>query len=272
MNDNQEKESVFPNQKTVYGPVYSWRFGYSLGIDPIFNISTCSFNCIYCQLGNIQNITNKKEIFVETEKVIADFSEILQKNISFDVITFSGSGEPTLAKNLKEMALGIKKLSKKSPLYILTNATLIGDPLVNDALNIFDKVIVKIDCADEEKFQLVNRPAKGITLQGIVENIKNFKQQFNGEIEVQTMFMPLNKNDIVDLAKILKEINPNVVQLNTPKRPYPLSWHRENRGNHQLIFDYDVRELKKVSEEESLDIEAELKKLTGLEILSIYKK
>ncbi|MEK6624776.1 MAG: radical SAM protein, partial [Bdellovibrionota bacterium] len=35
--------------QTVYGPVKSWRFGQSLGIDPIFHVSTCSFNCIYCQ-------------------------------------------------------------------------------------------------------------------------------------------------------------------------------------------------------------------------------
>ncbi len=39
---------------SVYGPVASWRFGSSLGIDPIGLVSTCSFNCAYCQLGEDQ--------------------------------------------------------------------------------------------------------------------------------------------------------------------------------------------------------------------------
>ncbi|MHC1586646.1 MAG: radical SAM protein, partial [Candidatus Hecatellaceae archaeon] len=37
--------------KAVYGPVASWRLGLSLGIDPILPPKTCSFNCVYCQLG-----------------------------------------------------------------------------------------------------------------------------------------------------------------------------------------------------------------------------
>jgi wyosine [tRNA(Phe)-imidazoG37] synthetase (radical SAM superfamily) len=39
---------------SVYAPVASWRFGSSLGIDPIGLVSTCSFNCAYCQLGEIE--------------------------------------------------------------------------------------------------------------------------------------------------------------------------------------------------------------------------
>ncbi|MGK7944070.1 MAG: radical SAM protein, partial [Microcystaceae cyanobacterium] len=42
---------ITENFLTVYGPVTSWRYGRSLGIDPIGSLSTCSFNCVYCQLG-----------------------------------------------------------------------------------------------------------------------------------------------------------------------------------------------------------------------------
>jgi len=35
----------------IYGPVASWRLGKSLGIDLISREKTCSFDCIYCQLG-----------------------------------------------------------------------------------------------------------------------------------------------------------------------------------------------------------------------------
>ncbi len=36
----------------IYGPVPSWRLGKSLGIDLLSTQGkTCSFDCVYCQLG-----------------------------------------------------------------------------------------------------------------------------------------------------------------------------------------------------------------------------
>ena len=42
-----------PRESTIYGPVDSWRFGKSLGVDLIVQTSICSYNCVYCQLGSI---------------------------------------------------------------------------------------------------------------------------------------------------------------------------------------------------------------------------
>ncbi|MFX3675398.1 MAG: radical SAM protein [bacterium] len=263
--------SHFPNAKTVYGPVKSWRFGLSLGIDPIFETSTCSFNCVYCQLGQIQDITSKHKVYVATERVLSDFKEILDAGTKIDVLTYSGSGEPTLAANLKEMIKGIRLIAPKLPQYILTNATELHVPAVREALKLLDKVIVKIDAADEELFSRVNRPAKGITLKSVLAGIHQFKSEYGGEIEVQSMFMPMNDKEFDDYATIIKEINPVAVQLNTPKRPYPLSWHRENRGNHEGIFDYEVRELKVITPDRAKEIETRLTEATGLKILSVYR-
>lgn len=263
--------SFFPNAKTVYGPVKSWRFGLSLGIDPIFETSTCSFNCVYCQLGQIQDITNKHKVYVATERVLNDFKEVLAAGTKIDVITYSGSGEPTLAQNLEEMIDGIRALAPSIPQYILTNATELNDPNVRQALLKLDKVIVKIDAADEGLFNRVNRPASGITLKQVIAGIIEFKKIYRGEIEVQSMFMPMNDRELESYAEILKSIAPNAVQLNTPKRPYPLSWHRENRGNHEGIFDYEVRELKVISPDRAKELETRLTELTGLTILSVYR-
>ena len=233
---------------TVYGPVKSWRFGQSLGIDPIFHVSTCSFNCIYCQLGSIVNVTKEHKEYVATEQVLRDFEQVLKRGDKIDVITYSGSGEPTLASNLE-----------------------IGSPEVQSALRLLDKVIVKIDAAREEIFQKVNRPAPGITLQTVIENILQFKKSFHGQLEVQTMFMPINsQGELEALAKILKQIGPTVVQLNTPKRPYPMEWQRENRGNHGGVFHCQVREIKGITEDDARRFERELAALTGLPILSVY--
>ena len=37
-------------QRYLFGPVHSRRLGLSLGID-VVPMKTCTFNCIYCQLG-----------------------------------------------------------------------------------------------------------------------------------------------------------------------------------------------------------------------------
>ena len=264
-------DDIFPNSKTVYGPVSSWRFGASLGIDPIFEVSTCSFNCIYCQLGNIQRVTSEIKIYVPTEKVLEDFQESLKKNEKIDVITYSGSGEPTLAKNLGEIIKGIRKIAPSIPQYILTNATLLNNPSVVENLNLLDKVILKLDAGSEEVFQLINRPDKDITLNGIIQGILNFKKQYKGSIEVQTMFMPINYEDLESLANILKKIGPELVQLNTPKRAYPLSWERENRGNHLGIHLHKTANLRIISEKEASDIETKLAEMTGLKFLSVYR-
>jgi wyosine [tRNA(Phe)-imidazoG37] synthetase (radical SAM superfamily) len=270
--ENKETEAIhFNNKATVYGPVKSWRFGQSLGIDPIYITSTCSFNCFYCQLGQIQNITTEWKEYVPTQKVIDDLSNLLKQGTPIDVITYSGSGEPTLASNLGDLIKEVRKLTPKTPQYILTNATELHRPEVRKNLMDLDKIIVKLDAGTEELFQRMNRPAKGVSLEKVMEGILKLKEEYSGSIEVQSMFLPFNQVEIDSLAKLLQKIQPELVQLNTPKRPYPLSWHRENRGNHKLIFDYETRVLKGLTPDQAKELETQLKEKTGLEFTSIYR-
>ena len=269
MKDKIKEKKFFDNNKTVYGPVKSWRFGQSLGIDPIFHLSTCSFNCIYCQLGHIQDITNKIDIYVKTSKVLQDYRQILQKKIPFDVITHSGSGEPTLAANLGKIVDGIRRLSPGVPQFILTNGTeLVQDEVIRNVINL-DKIIVKLDASDEQTFQLINRPAAGITLQRVLEGVEKLKAHYSGDIEVQSMFMPFNLKHLEDFAAILLQIAPKAVQINTPKRPWPTQWHRENRGNHKEIYDYKTKKLKTIPSDTACELQTRLEQLTKLNILSV---
>ena len=263
------KEKVFQISQTVYGPVKSWRFGQSLGIDPLFYTSTCSFNCLYCQLGHIQNITTELKVYVPTEKVLNDYRKVANPH-KINVIMYSGSGEPTLAKNLGDISQEIKQLSPQIPQAILTNAVHLGDPQVQENLQLMDKVIIKLDAPNNKLLQTINRPAPGVTLEKIIQGIQSFKKHYSGDIEVQIMFMPLNKNTIDELCTLLREIGPSQIQLNTPQRAYPLQWHRENRGNHLEIYDHETRTLKTVSPEEAKAIEQSIHSKMGLPVLSIF--
>ena len=270
MLDKEKEAELFPNKKTVYGPVKSWRLGLSLGIDPIFHTSTCSYNCIYCQLGQIQNITQEIKEYVPTQKVLEDFQEVMLKHPKIDAATYSGSGEPTLAKNIDQMIQGIRDLAPNVQQVILTNGTELHQKEVRQRLMGLDRIIFKLDASNERHFQLVNRPAPGVSFQNIVKAAKKVRQEFQGIFEIQSMFMPLNAKATEELATLFKAIQPDVIQLNTPKRPYPLSWHRENRGNHEKIYDYETRELKTVTPQEAQRIRETIQNITGIEVTSIY--
>ncbi|MEW6235845.1 MAG: radical SAM protein [Candidatus Omnitrophota bacterium] len=254
---------------TIYGPVLSWRVGLSLGVDLILETSVCSFNCIYCQLGKIQRITNERKLFVPTDRILRDFCASRWREA--DIITYSGSGEPTLAMNLGECAREIGKIAS-IPQLTLTNGTLLDHPAVMEDLRVMDKVFVKLDAGEEEMFQRINRPVKGISLAKIIENIRIFRQKYDGYFGIQIMFLPANLSQRERLAQILLEIQPDEAQLNTPKRPYPKHWHVSSRGGHnEELREYDSVPLRTISVEEAHSVEDYLRRETGLKIVSVYK-
>lgn len=249
---------------TVYGPVQSWRVGKSLGIDLLYVNSICSFRCVYCQLGKINEHTLERKIYVPTEKVIADLSASLWQEA--DVITFSGNGEPTLAANLGEVIQQIKTFTGK-PIVVLTNATLLNDPAVRNDLQGADKIFCKLDAATDRTLQLTDRPVAGITIRSIAEGIKMLRKEYKGHLAIQTMLLPVNENDATALAALLNEIRPDEVQLNTPSRPVPREWIFESRGNHEASFE-NATKLRVPSQEKLAEIKQQLQQQTGLEIIT----
>jgi wyosine [tRNA(Phe)-imidazoG37] synthetase (radical SAM superfamily) len=250
----------------VYGPVRSWRFGSSLGLDLLLHSSICSFNCIYCQLGDIQVKTLERKIYVPTDKVERDLR--LSDWEQADRITLSGSGEPTLALNLGEVIHCVKEYTKK-PVMVL-NATTLNDPAVQRALQEADEVACKLDAATEVVFQRMNRPVPGVTLASVVQGITAFKASgYSGKLSLQCMFMPSNEEDVEALTSLIAAIEPDEVQLNTPKRPYPLEWVLDSRGNHTEAL-VESRRLRLIEQEQALTIETLLRSKTSVPILSIY--
>lgn len=259
------------NKSSIYGPLDSWRYGKSLGVDLIMDPSTCSFNCTYCQLGFIQRITTRCKVYVPTQKVIEDF-KASNWHLA-DVITFSGSGEPTLASNIGDVITEIKKITS-TKIIILTNGTLLNDSILRKDIANADLISVKLDAPDDKTLQAINRPAYEINLNLILEGIQKLKQTYKGNLQVQIMFMPQNKNKINELAKLLNEIKPDEVALNTPTRPYPSGWDIITRGAHgedAKKIKYSTKPLKQLTKEEITDIENKLNELTGLKIISVYR-
>lgn len=204
--------------KIVYGPVSSWRLGKSLGVDLICSEKKiCSFDCIYCQLGKQYKKTAKRKNFISIEELDKEVIEVL-RIVSPDVITFSGTGEPTIAKNLDQAIRTIRNITN-IPLAILTNSTLLNDRNVVESLCMLDVVVAKLDASNEKLFQEINQPADNISFKKTFESIKNFGNTYSGKLDIQTMFMKNNIEYVEEIANTVSEIEPNEVQINTPLRP-----------------------------------------------------
>ncbi|MDD5618476.1 MAG: radical SAM protein [Candidatus Omnitrophica bacterium] len=202
--------------KYIYGPVPSWRLGSSLGIDLLSQEEKiCNFDCVYCQLGPIKKYTVERKIYVPVEKVIGELGKLPDTNI--DYITFSGRGEPTLAANLGE-AIKAVRLSRKEPIAVLTNSSLMGIDEVRKELVLADFVVAKLDAYSLEFLQEINRSAKGIEFGSILDGIKKFKKDYNGKLALQIMFIENNRQDVNKYIYLTNYIKPDEVQVNTPLR------------------------------------------------------
>jgi wyosine [tRNA(Phe)-imidazoG37] synthetase (radical SAM superfamily) len=251
---------------SVYGPVRSWRYGRSLGIDPIGTISTCSFHCVYCQLGAIERLQLHREVFLPTERILEDLEHFMTGKV--DCITLSGSGEPTLALNLGDILRKVKLLTQK-PIVVLTNGTLLGDRQVRQELGLADRVAVKLDAVTEENLQRIDRPIAPLTLGEILPGIEAFRREYGGELAIQTMILsPWDEKTRKQYIETLTRLQPAEIQLNTPSRPKPVDRQLDGRGNHapEETRPYAVRQIKCVSKEVLQSLGAEIERLTSFRV------
>ncbi len=254
----------------VYGPVSSWRYGRSLGVDPIGEISTCSFNCVYCQLGEIEDITRNRTIYVPTSQILAELQQFAPWDV--DVITLSGSGEPTLAANLGEILTSIQTLTAR-PTLVLTNGTTLIDPLVRLELVKADQVSLKLDAVSAEGLRRVNRPVTDVNFPDLLAGIQHFCSEYPGKLGIQTMILsPWNEQMKAEYIQFIQTLTPTEIQLNTPTRPKPLKRQLDGRGNHSSSEErsYEVRQFKCVSPEVILTFADEIQQQTGIPVRTVH--
>jgi wyosine [tRNA(Phe)-imidazoG37] synthetase (radical SAM superfamily) len=250
---------------TIYGPVDSWRLGRSLGVDVLCADSICSFECVYCQLGKINRVTTAREVFVSTAKILEDLHNSDWQQA--DVITFSGSGEPTLAANLGEVIEKIKHLTRK-PIVVLTNSTLLYQPEVRRELQHADKIFCKLDAWSDPVLRRIDRPPAGISLESIISGIIDLRREFAGFLAIQTMILRMpDEFEIEKLAEIYRVIQPDEVQINLPTRAIPHEYFTETRGN-AVAPQPGFTQIKTIPKDKLENIRAKLSRLTKLPIIT----
>lgn len=225
--------------KRVFGPVLSKRLGNSLGIDVIPH-KTCSYNCIYCQLGSEENTITDLTNYYSVDEIIYELKEALLNNKNIDYITFTGSGEPTLYKDLKKLIYEIKQITD-IPVCIITNGSLLYKQEMRSNLLLADLIIPSLDAGNEETFKLIDNPNKEIDFDKMVEGLIEFKKVFKGEYWLEIFLLKDindNEDELDDIIKIVKKINPDRIQLITATR-------RVANEKAKALTDEELKKIKK---------------------------
>ena len=202
----------------IFGPVPSRRLGRSLGVD-LVPFKTCTYDCIYCQLGRTTRKTTTRKEWVPLEDVLDELDTKLSSEP--DYVTLSGSGEPTLFSRLAELIERIKAMTRV-PVAVLTNGSLLWDEDVRRQLMQADLVVPSLDAGDEAMFRLVNRPAENISFEQTFDGLVDFRREFRGEYWLEVFVIGAYTaipDELAKLAKCVERIRPDRVQLNTVTRP-----------------------------------------------------
>lgn len=182
---------------------------------------TCNYSCIYCQLGRTNHMTNNREMFYPVNDIITELKAVLKNDISFDIITIVGEGEPTLYLGLGDLIIKIKALTNKA-VAIITNGALLYDSSVRSELLNADIVLPTFDAYDQESFQKINRPHGSIKFNQVFEGLQLFSKEYKGKLWVEMMFLhDINdsENSIKKYKQMLSAIVYDRLYLNTPVRP-----------------------------------------------------
>ena len=237
--------------KYVFGPVPSRRLGLSLGVD-LVPFKTCTYNCVYCQLGLTPDSTAERREYVPLDEVVAEIGRKLAAGTAPDYITLSGSGEPTLYSRIGELVLAVKRITDVS-LAVITNSSLLWDKDIQGALLPVDLVVPSLDAGDAQMFKRINRAHQGVDFEKMVAGLVEFSKRFSNRLWLEVFLLgglTDTESEVKKIVSHVDKIKPDKIQLNTVSRPpaessalaVPLEKMQEFAGlfgeNVEVIADY----------------------------------
>lgn len=212
----------------AFGPVPSRRLGRSLGINNV-PAKTCSYSCVYCQLGPTEGTQCRRRAFFAPEEVAGAVGErvarLRARGEKIDYLTFVPDGEPTLDSGLAREIELLQPLGL--PIAVISNASLISQPAVRDALARADWVSLKVDAADETVWRRVNRPDPALRHEEILTGLGIFARDYGGTLVSETMLVDGVNDDercLAETAALLAGLAPATAYILVPTRPTAEPW------------------------------------------------
>lgn len=214
----------------AFGPVPSRRLGRSLGINNI-PAKTCSYACIYCQVGGTTRMQADRLTCYQPEDIFGAVQGRVEKvraaSEQIDYLAFVPDGEPTLDINLGETIHWLRGIGLS--IGVITNSSLLWREDVREELAGANWVSLKIDAVAEKVWRKVNRPHKELRLSTILEGVTAFANRFSGKLVTETMLVGGVNDQVEDLcglADFLGRLDPQAAYLSIPTRPPAVGWVR----------------------------------------------
>ncbi|NLA73962.1 MAG: radical SAM protein [Deltaproteobacteria bacterium] len=244
----------------IFGPVPSRRLGLSLGID-LVPCKRCSYNCIYCEVGKTTDLTTEPLSFIDIPETIKELEEIIS-NTPPDIITLAGSGEPTLNLDMGSLISSIKRVTK-IPLALLTNGSLLFREEIRERCRGLDIILPTLSSVFKKTYEKIHRPHPDLDPEKIIYGLREMRREFKKEYYLEVILLKgINdsEEELSGLKKVIMDIGPDRVQLNTVVRPpaeagaLPLSRERLEEikryfgGNTEIIAPSTVKARGKISD------------------------
>ncbi|MBW1705850.1 MAG: radical SAM protein [Deltaproteobacteria bacterium] len=203
----------------VFGPVPSRRLGLSLGVD-LIPPKTCTFDCLYCEVGRTTSKTIEPGPFVPFREVVYEIEKKLMKTEP-DAVTLAGSGEPTLYSRINEVIDSIKEITEIK-VALLTNGSLFWKEEIRRRVLKADIIMPTLSSAFEDTFRMIHRPHPGLELNIVVDGLKRLRKDYKGLLFLEIVLLAgINdtEKEVEGLKTVINRINPEKIQLNTVLRP-----------------------------------------------------
>jgi len=222
-------ETALPGRPTIaFGPVPSRRLGRSIGINHI-PPKTCSYSCIYCQVGRTSRLRTTRHVFYTEDDIVADVERKVDDawtaGEAVDYLTFVPDGEPVLDVSLGRVIERLKPLGIK--IAVISNGSLLWRADVRDALTAADWVSVKVDAVRPDVWRRINRPHHSLWLSIVLEGMLRFAETYRGELATETMLVRGVNDDaphLIDVTSFLAQLRPTRAYLAVPTRPPAEPW------------------------------------------------
>jgi wyosine [tRNA(Phe)-imidazoG37] synthetase (radical SAM superfamily) len=171
-------------------------------------------------VGKTTNKTIETDDPIPVRDVMGELRQRLE-NVSPDVITLAGSGEPTLHSEIDRVIDLIKAITD-TKVAVLTNGSLFWKEQVRKKVLGADIIIPTLSTASEETFRIIHRPHGELNLSMIIEGLTSLRQNYPGSLFLEVVLLAgFNDSDqeIEGLKKVIGPISPDKIQLNTVVRP-----------------------------------------------------
>lgn len=217
----------------IFGPVPSRRLGLSLGVD-LIPAKTCTYDCLYCQVGRTTSRIVETRPFAPIQEVLVELKRGIEKTKP-DTITLAGSGEPTLHSEIDQVIEFVRGVTG-TKIAVLTNGSLLWREDVRRRISAAHIIMPTFSTVFEETFQAIHRSHRELNLSMIVEGLKSLRRDFRGLLFLEVIFLAgFNDSDreIEGLKRVIGQIGPDRIQLNTVVRP-PADSRAVALGNKRL--------------------------------------